>query len=233
MPFAAGFETGEDSARSTTPSAASIPTRSIIASSSGQDRLDADLLSQEPSRPICRPGLDLPQDRAADAGAKLLTVFDANKKLSDETKAVLDIIADGDIILAGGHLHVTEIFPLFEEAKKRGVKKMVVNHPAYVIGVGDEEMRQLGSLGAYMEQECGMFVDGRARMFDAGDLAHFIQVAGVDHTIVCADLGLTQAPRPVEGFRHVVSMLLDLQVSRSDIKKLISTNSAKLLNLAA
>ena len=162
-----------------------------------------------------------------------LTVFDANQKLTDNTKAVLDIIAEGDIILAGGHLHVTELFPLFEEAKKRGVKKMIVNHPTYVVGCSDEDMRGLVSLGVYMEQECGMFVDGRGRMFDAGDLAHYIKLAGVDRTIICADLGMTGAPRPVEGFRHMVSMLLDLQFTRADIKKLISGNSAKLLNLAA
>ena len=162
-----------------------------------------------------------------------LSVLDANRKLTDETKACLDIIAEGDIILAGGHLHVTELFPLFEEARKRGVKKMMVNHPSYVVGCGDEDMKGLVALGVYMEQECGMFVDGRGRMFDSGDLAHFIKVAGIDHTIISADLGMTQSLRPVEGFRHMVSMLLDLQFSSADIKKLISTNSRKLLNMAA
>jgi hypothetical protein len=162
-----------------------------------------------------------------------LTVLGADGKLTDETKACLDIIADGDIILAGGHLHVTELHPLFEEAKRRGVKKMIVNHPSYVVGVGDEDMKQLAALGVYMEQECGMFVDGRGRMFDAGDLAHWIKLVGVDRTIICADLGMTGALRPVEGFRHMVSMLLDLQFPEADIKKLISTNSKKLLNMAA
>jgi hypothetical protein len=162
-----------------------------------------------------------------------LTVLDANGRLTDETKACIDIIAEGDIILAGGHLHVTELFPLFEEAKKRGVKKMMVNHPPYVVGVGDEDMRQLVALDVYMEQECAMFVDGKGRQFEPDELARWIKIAGVDHTIICADLGMGGGPRPVEGFRHMVSLLLDLQFSAADIKKLISTNSKKLMNMAA
>ena len=162
-----------------------------------------------------------------------LTVLDANKKLTDETKQVLDLIAEGDIILASGHLHISELFPLFDEAKKRGVKKMVVNHPTYVVGCSDEDMRQLAQMGVYLEQECAMFIDGKGRQFEPSDLAHYIKLAGADKTIICADLGMGGGLRPVEGFRHIVSMLLDLQISRSDIKKMISTNSAKLLNLAA
>ncbi|WP_191864025.1 membrane dipeptidase, partial [Stenotrophomonas sp. AS012628] len=61
------------------------------------------------------------------------------------------------------------------------------------------------------------------------DLAHLVAVAGVDHTILGSDLGLTQAPRPVDGYRMIVDQMLDHQISRADIKKMTSTNAAKLL----
>src|SRR5215470_7475721 len=48
-----------------------------------------------------------------------LTVLDDNGKLIDAVKPILDMIAEHDVVLSGGHLHKTEIFPLFEEAKKR------------------------------------------------------------------------------------------------------------------
>ena len=63
-----------------------------------------------------------------------LSALDANGKLSDDTKQVLDLIAEGDIILAGGHLPASELHIVFAEAKKRGVKKMLVNHPTYIVG---------------------------------------------------------------------------------------------------
>jgi hypothetical protein len=162
-----------------------------------------------------------------------LTVLDAKGKLTDDTLKVLDLIAEGDIILAGGHLAVSELFPLFEEAKKRGVKKMLVNHPTYVVGCSDEDIRGLVAMGVYMEHSICMFVEGVAKHYDAQDLARLIEVAGVERTCLCSDLGLRGSPRPIEGYRRIVKMLLDLQFSAKDIRTLVGDNSARLLNLAA
>lgn len=162
-----------------------------------------------------------------------LSALDDNGNLTDDTKKVLDIIAEGDIILAGGHLHVTELFPLFEEAKKRGVKKMLVNHPTYVIGCGDEDIKGLVAMGVHMEHSICMFIEGSAKQFDAQFLRHLIEIAGVDMTCLCSDLGLRGSPRPIEGYRQIVRMLLDLQFTHQEIRTLIGDNSARLLNLAA
>ena len=162
-----------------------------------------------------------------------LTVLDANGRLIDEARQICDLIAEGDIILAGGHLHVSELFILFEEARKRGVKKMMVNHPSYIIGCSDEDIRGLVALGAYMEHSICMFIPGRAKQHETEDLIHMMEVAGVDRTILGSDLGLTQAPKPVDGYRMIVSDLLDHQVSKADIRKITSTNAAGLLGPAA
>ncbi len=162
-----------------------------------------------------------------------LTVLDANGKLTDEAKQICDLIAEANIILAGGHLHVSELFILFEEARKRGVKKMLVNHPSYIIGCSDEDIRGLVALGAYMEHSICMFIPGRAKQHETEDLIHMMEVAGVDRTVLGSDLGLTQAPKPVDGYRMIVSDLLDHQVPKSDITKIISTNAAGLLAEAA
>jgi hypothetical protein len=162
-----------------------------------------------------------------------LSALDANGEVTDEAKKVLDLIAEGDIILAGGHLHVTELFPLFTEAKKRGVKKMLVNHPTYVIGCTDEDIRGLVAMGVNMEHSICMFIEGSGKQYDAQTLRHLIEIAGVANTCLCSDLGLRGAPRPIEGYRQIVRMLLDLQFSHADIRTLIGDNSARLLNLAA
>ena len=41
-------------------------------------------------------------------------------------KEVLDVVAKNDMVLASGHLHVSETWLVFEEAKRRGVKRLVV-----------------------------------------------------------------------------------------------------------
>lgn len=162
-----------------------------------------------------------------------LSALDANGKLTDDTKKVIDLIAEADIILAGGHLHVSEQHVMFEEAARRGVKKMLVNHPTYVVGFGDADIRQLVSIGVSMEHSICMFIDGKSKKFSADDLAHLIEVAGVDHTILSSDLGLLYSQRPVDGYRQVTQILLDLQMPQVAIKKLIGDNAAAFLNLPA
>ena len=146
-----------------------------------------------------------------------LSALDANGKLSDASKQVLDVIAEADIILAGGHLPASELKILFEEAGRRGVKKMIVNHPTYIVGCTDDDIRDLVKLGAYMEHSICMFVEGRSKKYGPDKLAHLIEVAGVDRTLLCSDLGLVGSPRPGAGYREIVSTLLDLQMPASAI----------------
>jgi hypothetical protein len=161
-----------------------------------------------------------------------LSVMDANGRLTDESKQCLDIIAEGDIILAGGHLHVTEMIPLFQEARRRGVKKLMVNHPTYVVGCNDADMLELVSLGAYLEHSICMFIENsRAKHWEPTELARLIHLVGPERTVLGSDLGLTDAPRPVDGFRAIVGSLLDLQFSHADIRKMVGGNAAALLNL--
>ncbi|RDV04730.1 DUF6282 family protein [Undibacter mobilis] len=162
-----------------------------------------------------------------------LSALDASGKLSDDTRKVLDLIAEADIILAGGHLPAFELHLVFDEAKKRGVKKMMVNHPTYVVGCTDEDIRQMVSNGVFMEHSICMFVEGRSKKYGPDKLKHLIDIAGVDRTVLCSDLGLVGSPRPVDGYREIVATLLDLQVPEADIRKLIGGNAASLLNLDA
>lgn len=162
-----------------------------------------------------------------------LSALDPNGQVNEPTRKVLDLIAEADIILAGGHLPASELFLVFEEARRRGVKKMIVNHPTYLIGCTDEDIRGLVGLGAYMEHSICMFVEGRSKKYGPDKLAHLIHTAGVDRTLLCSDLGLVGSPRPVDGYRAIVDILLDLQVSESEIRKLIGLNASGLLNLGA
>jgi len=160
-----------------------------------------------------------------------LSALDANRKLTDDTKKVIDLIAEADIILAGGHLPASELHILFDEAARRGVKKMMVNHPTYIVGCSDTDIRQLVARGVKMEHSICMFIEGKSLKYSPDDLAHLIEVAGVDNTILSSDLGLQGSQRPVDGFRSITQILLDLQMPRAAIRKLISDNAAGFLNL--
>jgi len=161
-----------------------------------------------------------------------LGVLDDNGRLLDEVKFILDMIAEADVVLSGGHLHITEIFPLFEEAKKRGVKKLLVNHPSYLIDATEDEMRELVTMGAYLEHSMCMFVPGsKFHFYSPKNLDNLIKAGTVDRTILGSDLGQVGNPTPIEGFKNVIATCLDLNYSQTDIKKMISGNASDLLGL--
>jgi len=150
-------------------------------------------------------------------------------KVLDQVKEVLDIIAKNDMVLAAGHLHVSEIWLVFEEAKRRGANRLVVNHPEEIIDATMNDVQGLTALGARMEHSLCMFVqESKLKVLEAEDLRKHIEAAGVDNTVMSTDLGQTGNIRPLEGFNAGIALCLDLGYSEADIRKMFSTNAAKL-----
>jgi hypothetical protein len=108
-------------------------------------------------------------------------------------------------------------------------QNMIVVYTQARAGCSDEDIRDLVGLGVKMEHSICMFVEGRAHKYGPDKLAHLIEVAGVDNTLLCSDLGLQGSPRPVDGYRSIVGTLLDLQFGEKDIRKLVGKNAAQLL----
>lgn len=161
-----------------------------------------------------------------------LRALDEHGKIHDELKLILDLIAEADLVLSAGHLHISEIWPLFEEAKLRGVRRLLVNHPIYVIGADIEDVRQIVAFGAYVEHSACMFVEGsKFKLYDPETLDALIKAGTVDRTILGSDLGQVGNPRPVDGFRAVIGICLDLGYGEEDIRKMVSKNAARLFGL--
>lgn len=161
-----------------------------------------------------------------------LTVFDDAGQLKDEVKVILDMIAEHDVILSGGHLHISEIFAVFEEAKRRGVDRLLCNHPTFIVGATHDDIRSLVSLGAYIEHSLCMFIEmiGRdAAMYPLDELDALIKAGTVDRTILASDLGQVGNDHPVPGFRAVIAKCIDLGYTDEDIRKMVSGNAARLL----
>jgi hypothetical protein len=162
-----------------------------------------------------------------------LSAVDASGDLLDNVKHVLDIIAEHDAVLSCGHLHISEVWPLFDEAKKRGVTRLLVNHPSYTVGASLSDVKELVSIGAWIEHSICMFIPNRMKVYDDAFLKALIEAAGVDRTFFGSDLGQTNAPLPVEGFRQIIGLCLSLGYSEEDVRKMVSTNAAQLAGIGA
>ena len=83
--------------------------------------------------------------------AAIVPVLNPDKSVRDDLKEILDVVAKNDLTLASGHLHVSETWIVFEEAKKRGVNKTGAHHvdaSAYdIVYVYADVMRRAGISG--------------------------------------------------------------------------------------
>jgi hypothetical protein len=82
-----------------------------------------------------------PVDVVADDGTLLPQWYD-----------VLDVVAAHDLLLASGHLSADETVVLFREAKRHGVRRLMVNHPKMAfLHWNDEASAALQDLDAHLE----------------------------------------------------------------------------------
>lgn len=163
---------------------------------------------------------------------KPLTVLDDDGELLDSVKEILDLIAAHDAILSSGHLHVAEIGPLFTEARKRGIRRLVINHPMYGLHFTHADTAELAALGAVVEQSACLYVDSRFNTFSPAELKTHIEAAGVANSSIGSDLGQVDNPSPVEGLRQAMALCLGLGFSEADVVTMVRDNPAKLVGLA-
>lgn len=164
--------------------------------------------------------------------ATMLTVVDDRGQLKDEVRFILDQIAERDAVLSAGHLHISEIWPLFEEAKKQGVNRRLVQHPTYTIDASLADIRELVAGGAFIEHSLCMFIDeSRFKHWTGEELKEMITAGTMDQTILGSDLGQVRNPTPVTGFRAVIRLCIGQDYSDEEIRKLVGGNAARLLGL--
>jgi len=77
--------------------------------------------------------------------------------------------------------------------------------------------------------------DRRERQVTGGfalRLRQVIDAAGVENTFFGSDLGQKNNPTPVEGFRLMIALLLDLGYGEADVRRMVATNAANFIGLS-
>lgn len=180
-----------------------------------------------------KPGFKFPQNSKKTVAPIPLTLTNDAGVVRDEVKHILDLIAEADAVVSGGHHHARELFPFYEEAKSRGVKRLFLNHPTYVNDCSLQDVASLAGMGVKMEHSVCMFIPSTFKLFDEDHLRAVIDAAGVDNTFFGTDLGQNGNPNPVDGMRQMIAMLIGLGYSDDDIRKMTSTIGAELVGLEA
>ena len=180
-----------------------------------------------------KPGFRFPQNTSKTVAPIPLALTDDKGAVLDEVKHILDLIAEADAVVSGGHHHVSELFPFYEEAKARGVKRLFLNHPTYVNDCTLQDVTALVGMGVKIEHSICMFVESTFKMFDDDHLKAVIAAAGVENTFFGTDLGQMKNPDPVDGMRQMIELLLGLGYSDTEVRLMTTTIGADLVGLAA
>jgi hypothetical protein len=156
-------------------------------------------------------------------------IADDEGRLVPAAREVLDVIAAEDAVLTCGHLGVADTDLLITAAQEAGVRRIVVNHPVFVVGASVEQAVEWSRRGVYIEHCLSMYFGLPERRRDIEELARFVDAVGPEQTLFSSDSGQKVNPLPVTLFRRAVRAFLDRGTTEEDLTRLVSTNAAGVL----
>ena len=166
-------------------------------------------------------------------GMKGIFLLKEDGRLKDEVLEIIDIVAEADIVLATGHISIEEAMVLVEEAKTRGVKKIVVTHPTSPMeGYSIEDMKEIVAKGATMlEHVVNDTTHQMKHPIKPVVIADAIRAVGAEHTIMSTDSGQRINPAPVISMENFICLMLEEGISEEEIRKMTRDNPAAMLGM--
>lgn len=158
---------------------------------------------------------------------------DENGNLDPKAIECLKIIAEHDVVLGTGHGTAREVDCLVRKAAELGVKRILVNHPQYMIGATFEQMTEWAALGAYIELNVCVYASVSALgPLDDSSIGEMLKAVPRDRLILDSDMGQFNNGSPVEGmYRFICKLMDEYGLTEEDINTIAKVNPAKLLGV--
>ncbi|XWN31189.1 MAG: DUF6282 family protein [Devosia sp.] len=160
--------------------------------------------------------------------------------LPDPLPEILDLVAAHDVVFNTGHVSGPEAIRLAEEARKRGVTRVLVPASHY----DAQTVSALTSVDAMVEfsfffvshaTQAGLtHVDAERHTVTpvtGGEMAALIAAAPSDQVVLSSDCGVALLPPPVEGLRAFLLLLEACGVSRKALTRMVQGNPKRLFGL--
>jgi hypothetical protein len=156
-----------------------------------------------------------------------LTLVDGSGQVTEPAKRCMERIRKHNMILATGHVGRNEIFAIVKEAKKMGLKKVLVTHAEFPSqSLTGDEQKALVDEGALIEHCFTTTYTNKAPWETA--FAN-IRKSGVAKTVISTDLGQTINPPVAEGFAMFVQKLLDAGFTSDEVRTMAVVNPTRLV----
>jgi len=181
------------------------------------------------AKEIFMPTHSAASQRRHDGKAGGITILDDAGRLRNEVKPILALVAEADVILGTCHLSPDEILVLVREARRAGVRKVLVNHPELnSLAIPLAMQKAMASEGAFFER---MHLHGNSAT-DLPGLAAITRAVGVERTVLVTDLGAAVYDvDPVQGMRELLQQMATQGFSQAEIDLMARQTPARLLGL--
>ncbi len=149
-------------------------------------------------------------------------------KILPEVLAVIALVVKHDLVLETGHSAPQESLLIIAEAKRQGVKHVMVTHAMASPGgsMTLDQMREAAKLGALLELVHGPLTDEQLRKE-----ADAIRTIGAASFVISSDLGQPANPLHTDGLLALYKGLMAQGISAADIDVMSRKNPARLLGL--
>ena len=122
-----------------------------------------------------------------------------NGELLPEVKQALEAIARFSLVLETGHSTSEEVLMLLREARRLGIRQIVVTHAMIApTHMRTAHMNEAVASGAWIEFVYNGLI-GPYKEFDFADYARTIRTVGIDHCVLASDLGQPVNPSHPDG----------------------------------
>ena len=168
-----------------------------------------------------------------------ITILDGGA-LKPELSHILDMVAKADLMLATGHVSLPEAHVLCQEARARGITKLVVHTVNYhVMKFPLADLKDMvDRCGAVLEFGFSSLPNGiwdpadPARNTTVADCAAIMRAVGPANCLVTSDCGQFSTPMPIEAMRLWVEHLRFSNFTPDEVDAMTKHVPARLLGLA-
>ena len=182
-------------------------------------------------RVVWMPTFDAENQVRYSKGNRPFVPVSRNGALLPEVKEVLALIARHNLTLATGHSTPAEDLMLVREARRLGVRSIVVTHAMLPpVRMNVVQMQEAAGEGAYLEFVYNALI-GPSKAFDIKEYAAALRAVGPAHCILSSDLGQANNPLHPDGLEAFFRALRDQGFSVAEIDQMAKTNPARLLGL--
>jgi hypothetical protein len=163
-----------------------------------------------------------------------LAFLDESRRLLPAVTEILRIIADNDLVLACGHYPYEDVVVLVEEARRLGVNRIELVHPAHV-----HSKHTIAQMKEQAERGAKLMLSGLGTMafplHESGPLyaAQIVKEVGAQNLVYGSDIGQLQNPPHMVMNRWMVKLLFAYGCTKEELKVAFGESPRQLLGLPA